>query len=309
MRTPDLATAISAKSARGVRGHGCDAAAKGAEVTPRRWRLIGAALVPALGLVAAGAWGQELATRLEGAAGLVVQHKPAFPGSSDIGIHLKPGGFIRYGRISLTGSGGFGSGGFTTQSSEEVERGLAAEIARRDSLRVRLSLRLDRGRDESDSVDLIGMGKIRSTVRARLSARWDPAAGWRLSTGMSSDLLGHDGGTFADLGLTRQWSFAGGQLLTAGAGLTAADRRFLQTWHGVTAQQSLASGYAPYAPSAGLSEAGAALNWRVEFNAWGQRWGGFAGLGVSRLLGDAARSPLTRDVNTTVLSTGLVWRF
>lgn len=250
------------------------------------------------------AWADEPGPRLEGAAGLVVQHRPAFPGSSDIGIQLKPGGFIRYGRISLTGSGGF-----TAQVSDDVERGLAAEIARRESFRLRMSLRLDRGRDESDSPDLQGMGSVRSTVRARLSARWEPGPGWQLNTGLSSDLLGRDGGAFADLGLTRKWPLGGGQQLSLGWVVQAADRRFMQSWYGVTPQQALASAYPAYAPSAGLSEARADLNWRVEFNAWGERWAGFAGLGVSRMLGQAARSPLTRDASSTTLGTGLVWRF
>jgi hypothetical protein len=43
----------------------------------------------------------------EGAVGLVAHRGASFPGSSDFGTSLRPGGFIRWGRYTLTGAGGF----------------------------------------------------------------------------------------------------------------------------------------------------------------------------------------------------------
>lgn len=262
------------------------------------------------GLLLASACGAVLAqseparTRFEGAVGLTLRHGPAFLGSSDLGFHLTPAGFLRYGRITLTGSGGF-----TTRTSDEVERGLAAELARRGKFRISLGLRFDPGRSASDSPELAGLGDIRSTVRARWSARWDPDPQWRLAAGVSSDLLGRGGGVVGDLGVTRRWEFGHGESFALGVGLSAAGQRYMQNWHGVTAAQSAASGLPVYEADFGLRDLNLSAVWRTEFQAWGQPFGASVGVGHTRLLGPAADSPLTRKREFGTASGAVVWRF
>ena len=266
--------------------------------------------------VVAGAWwgclvlGEALAQpelsapRFEGAVGLTVRHGPAFLGSSDMGYHLNPAGFLRYGRITLTGSGGF-----TTRSSDDVESGLAAELARRGQLRFSLGLRLDQGRRAAASPELAGMGDIRSTVRARWSARWEPNPAWRVTAGISNDLLGRGGGFVSDVCASRRWQWGRGESLALGATLSAGGARYMQNWHGVTAAQSRDSGLPVFEAASGLRDLQLTAVWRTEFQAWGQPFGASLGVGHTRLLGSAADSPLTRQREFNTASGAVVWRF
>jgi outer membrane protein len=251
------------------------------------------------------AQGEQLpSSRFEGAIGLTLRHGAAFPGSADMGYHLTPAGFLRYGRLTLTGAGGF-----TTRSADEVERGLAAEIARRGKLRLSLGLRFDPGRSDSDSTELAGMGDIRSTVRARWSARWDPNPHWRVVAGISGDLLGHGGGIVSDVAVTRRWAWGAGESFALGAQLGIAGQRYMQNWHGVTAAQSVSTGLPAYEAGAGLRDLQLSVVWRTELQGRGQPFGAFVGAGHSRLLGSAADSPLTRQRSVNTASGGVVWRF
>lgn len=247
---------------------------------------------------------ESTAPRFEGAVGLTLRHGPAFLGSSDMGYHLTPAGFLRYGRITLTGSGGF-----TTRSSEDVERGLAAELAQRGKLRLSVGLRFDPGRTASESPELAGMGDIRSTVRARWSARWDPNPQWRVTAGISNDLLGRGGGFMSDLGATRRWQWGQGESLALGVTLSAGGARYMQNWHGVTAAQSRDSGLPDFKAASGLRDLQLSAVWRTEFQAWGQPFGASLGVGHTLLLGSAADSPLTRQREFSTASGALAWRF
>ena len=57
-----------------------------------------------------------------------------------------------------------------------------------------LALRFDGGRRESESDQLLGMGDIPATVRARLNLRWEPAPYWAVNLGSSFDALNRVGG-------------------------------------------------------------------------------------------------------------------
>lgn len=241
------------------------------------------------------------APTFEGALGLVMVYRPAFSGSSDRKISPQLAGFIRYRRITLTGAGGF-----TTRRQDDVERGLDAELLRRERVRINLSLRYDPGRSESQSDQLRGMGNIKATVRTRLGLRWEPAPFWSLSLATSLDALGSGGGYTVEAGLSRTFILDARQRVTLGAGLIGAGDRYLQTWYGVTAEQSARSGYPIYEPNAGLRNVHASATWRIEVN---PQWAGFASLGATRLLGAAADSPLTRQPNGYSVSAGIARRF
>lgn len=258
-----------------------------------------AAAVPAAAAASTPAAGDR--SKFEGALGLVLAYKPAFSGSSDRKIKPQLAGFIRYGRFTLTGAGGF-----TTRRQDDVERGLDAELLRRDRLRVNLSFRFDPGRRESESDQLNGMGNIKQTVRSRLGVRWEPAPYWSLSLASSLDALGNGGGYTVDAGVSRTFVLDARQRVILGAGLTGAGDRYLQTWYGVTAEQSARSGYPEYKPSEGLRDVHTSATWRIEVN---PQWAGFASLGATRLLGPAADSPLTRQRNGFSVSAGIARRF
>jgi MipA family protein len=239
--------------------------------------------------------------KFEGAVGLVLALKPAFSGSSDRKLTPQLAGFVRYGRFTLTGAGGF-----TTRRQDDVERGLDAELLRRERVRINLSLRYDQGRRESSSDQLTGMGDIKHTVRSRLGLRWEPAPQWALSLASGLDLLGTGGGYTVEAGVARTFVIDARQRLILGAGLVGAGDRYLQTWYGVTAAQSARSGLPVYEPGEGLRDIHTSATWRIEVN---PQWAGFTSFGASRLLGPAADSPLTRQRNGWSMSAGIARRF
>ena len=241
------------------------------------------------------------ADRFEGAVGLILAHRPAFSGSSDRQLKPELAGFLRWGRITVSGAGGF-----TTKAQDDVERGLDALLVRRGALRVNLSLRFDPGRQESDSGDLAGMGDVPATVRARLGLRWEPAPLWSVSLASSFDALNRVGGYMVSGSMSRSVVVGPRQRVILGASLTGAGDRYMQTWYGVTPAQSAASGYDVYDAPEGLRDLSLSATWRTDFD---ERWAGFAHVGVSRLLGPAADSPLVRERNGNSFSLGLVRRF
>jgi MipA family protein len=257
--------------------------------------------VPAAATAPAPAIAVNAVPKFEGAVGLVLAHKPAFSGSSDRKLSPQLAGFVRYGRFTLTGAGGF-----TTRRQDDVERGLDAELLRREGARINLSLRYDPGRRENTSAQLAGMGNIRPTLRTRLNLRMEPAPRWGVSLAGSVDSLGRGGGYSVDAGVSRTFVIDAQQRVILGAAVTAGGVRYMQTWYGVSEPQSAASGYPVYKAGAGLRDVGAGATWRVEVN---PQWAGFASLGASRLLGPAADSPLTRQRSGWSLSAGIARRF
>lgn len=237
----------------------------------------------------------------EGAVGLLFQYGPSYQGSESNRFKVRPGLFLRYGRYSVTTTGGF-----VTRRNDEVQRGLSADLIQRDNLRVSLSARLDGGRDDGDDPMLHGMGRIRPTVRGRLQAVKDFGAGWKLSAGLSPDLLGRKGGTLADMGLSYEWRLTPSLRANAGLGFTAADRRYMQSYFGVTEEQAQRSGHPVYSPKAGFRDIGWGVGLRADL---GPNWLGLVNLGTTQLLGPTLDSPLTRRHDTWGVGGGLAWRF
>ena len=123
---------------------------------------------------------------------------------------------------------------------------------------------------------------------------------------MSTDVLGRDNGLTADVGVSRKWRLGPQTQLNLSSSISFADSTHLQTWYGVTPEQSTRSGYAVYTPGAGLLDAEIGLSLRHEF---GKRWAGFVSTGASLQLGPAADSPLVRQPLGWSVGSGLVWRF
>jgi outer membrane scaffolding protein for murein synthesis (MipA/OmpV family) len=249
------------------------------------------------------ATGPGLATseRFEGAIGLVASYDAEFSGAGRHAWGFRPAGFLRWGRITLSGAGGF-----TTRSDQDVERGLATDLVRRRDWQVSLGLRYDNGRRESESEALDGLGDIARTVRARLQLQFRPDDNWRLSTSLSADVLNRGGGWRAELGASRRWRLTRDTQLRLSGDLTWGGSRYLQSWYGVDARQAAASGYPVYRPGAGLRDASIGVSLRSEL---GPHWAGFVGTGVSRLLGPTADSPLVSGRGDWSMTSGLVWRF
>ncbi len=239
----------------------------------------------------------------EGAIGLVLRHGPTYAGATEHRSRVVPGLFLRYGRFSVTTTSGFAS---RSSTDESTRGGLAAELVQRDDFRVSLSFRFAGGRDPGSDAALAGLDKRRSTLRGRLGVARTLGGGWQVRAGWNPDLLNRDGGSYVDAGLGYGWALTPTVRANANVGATWADARHLQSYFGITEAESQRSGHPVYRPGSGLRDVGASVGLRTDF---GPHWVGFTNLGVSRLIGPAADSPLTRRAANWSLGAGLAWRF
>jgi MipA family protein len=239
---------------------------------------------------------------VEGAIGAVLSYGPEIPGSAQYGSSWSPIGYIRYGRITVSK----GAGGLVNRRSDDLLTGLGLNLVDQERRRISVSLRLDRGRDESASRALRGLGSVPTTVRVRAVGTWQFDGGWRTSLSWTVDAFNRGGGNLADLNLGYERHVAPRTVWTASARLAVGGPRYMQTYYGVDQAQSQSSGYPVYEPGLGLRDLQLGLGLRTDL---GPHWSAQAGLNLMRLLGPAARSPIVQQVNGFGASAGLAWRF
>jgi MipA family protein len=237
----------------------------------------------------------------EGAVGLTAGYGPAYVGSGDYNIGLKPALYLRYGRFSLSSGAGF-----ATRRADQVLRGLGADLWSTDRLRVSLAARLDNGRSESSTPALAGMGDVDGTLRARISGTWTLDEGWRLGAAASIDVLGRGQGTTGEVSFAREQPLTPDTVWIWGGSLTFGDSTYMQSYYGVTPAQSASTGYAVYLPSTGFRDLALSIGLRSELT---PQWVGFVNGGLSQSLGPLLDSPLVTQPLGWGLNAGLAWRF
>jgi outer membrane scaffolding protein for murein synthesis (MipA/OmpV family) len=238
---------------------------------------------------------------LDGAITLIAQRGPDYLGARDYGQSLRPGFFVRWGRLSVSSGGSWAA----VRQDDDL-RGLGLDLTRTDDLRISLGLRVDSGRRESSSPALAGMGDVKRTIRARIGGTWKFAPDWRLGGGWTIDAFSRGGGNILETKLEHDWRLSQRLELTTGAALNLAGSRYMRTYFGVTADQSALSGYPEYNPGTSWRDVQIYSTLRADI---GDDWVGLVGLGYNRALGRAADSPLTQRPNAWTLTTGLGWRF
>lgn len=234
--------------------------------------------------------------------GFAASYAPEYPGSSRWRVGIRPGGWVRWGRISIASRSTF-----VARTGDPVAGGgLRFDLSPNDRLRIGLGLRHDSGRRESDSNDLRGLGDVRATLRIRLGASYPLEDGWRLGGAVSIDALGRGGGTVGDVNLGRGFPMGQGTSGNVGVAMSFGNRRHMRAFYGVSPEQSAASGYAVYEPDEGARDISVSAGFRHELS---HRWFTFGGVGAARLIGAAARSPFVNEPNTWTVSIGLAYRF
>lgn len=243
--------------------------------------------------------------RFGGAAGATLSHGPAYAGADGTETRLRPALLLRYGPISLSNTAGLGPRSAT--GGGEAIRGLGVSLVRSEEWRVSLSLRYDSGRDGGGSGETAeAASAVAETLRVRLRTSWRFAPGWRLAGSVSVDALGRDSGTFADFGPQRDGRLTERTTWSASLLVSAADRRSMQAYYGVTPEAAARTGVPAYAPGAGWRDVSIGVRTSTEL---GPQWMWINSASVSRLLGPAAQSPLAvQDAGWSLAST-LAWRF
>lgn len=171
------------------------------------------------------------------------------------------------------------------------------------------ALTLDLGREEDDSPFLTGLGDVDTSLLAGgfLRARYGPvtlnvSGGQDVADGHDGALIGVRLGVMVPLGQRLR--------LTPGISATWASEDYMQSYFGITGAQAADSIYAPFSPDAGFKDVGVNLN--VSYAIVGN-WSATARVAYTRLVGDAADSPIVDgpggSENQVTALIGISYRF
>ena len=164
------------------------------------------------------------------------------------------------------------------------------------------------GRDESESDALRGLGDIDGTLDVGVFARYTRGPVDVGLTGKRSVSDSDLGGT-VELSARYRVEPVGRTRISFGPTATWADSDYMQTYFGVRADRAAAARLAAYKPSAGLKDVGFGVQAIHPFSG---NWALSAFGGYTRMVGDAADSPIVKDRGTAdqfSVGLGLSYRF
>ncbi len=225
-----------------------------------------------------------------------------YPGSDRNETKLHPLWAYQVGRWRLSSSGASAVLGF---GRDAAGSGASAELLGTKDLHFGAAFRFDAGRKASDSPYLQGLPDVARTLRGRLYLSYTLNPQWSISGSVSQDLMGRGGGALASVDLSyRSWIVPGVEW-ASGIGTTMADKRNMTTYFGISGQQASQSGLRPFEAGAGPRELrlGTGLTTALAPN-----WIVFGNIGWSRLLADAAASPLTHRASSVGATLGIAYR-
>lgn len=211
---------------------------------------------------------------------------------------------FQLGRFRFASSG---ASALLNQGRDTVDSGVSTQLARSDKVSLNTSLAIDDGRDWRDEKDprFHGLGKVRATVRGRLTLGLTLSERWSLTSRASQDLLGRDGGLRLDTGLNYRHRLSRDTHWDLSFGAGWANGTFRQTHYGISPEGAVATGLPAYALGGGWDSL--SMGWRIT-SALNRHWVGYAGLGMAQLQGAARRSPLATRPTTYSAGVGLAYR-
>jgi outer membrane scaffolding protein for murein synthesis (MipA/OmpV family) len=154
---------------------------------------------------------------------------------------------------------------------------------------------------------LAGMDEIGARLQAGVFYNIYLSPQWRLSSSLLFGAARQHDGARLELDVQRLALAAGERhRVSLAAGLGIVNRRYNETYFGVTEAESLRSRFGAYAPGGGLEDVhlGARWNWTLT-----PSWMLTSSLQAKRLLGDASHSPLTERSTNLTVSTAVAYRF
>ena len=201
------------------------------------------------------------------------------------------------------------------------EDGLGVRVYRGEALEVSTSIGYDVGRKESDSrSELRGLGNIDGSATGTVAVEYD--LGLLTPSAELTRQLGGAEGLVAEFGVESMIPLSGmfpprddrgddddgprGPAIVLGLSTEWADGNYMSDYFGVTASQAAASGLPGYTAGAGFKSAGAEVGFRYPFL---ENWVFGVAFEYSRLIGDAAKSPVVRRRNQFAAGSFISYRF
>lgn len=202
---------------------------------------------------------------------------PAYHGSDDYKVKAAPVISFRYRDLIQVDNNRIRVNVFGRDSIIESENFKAGPL-----------LRLDFGRDESDSPDLAGLGEVGTSLELGAFASYT-AGPVRARVRLRQDVIsGHSGMTV--IGDVSVAIYRDERLAVTGTGhMTYADNSYMDSFFSVTAAQALTSGLAAYDAGSDLRDIGISFgaNYFVS-----DTWSVLAHAGFEKIMGDAKDSPI-----------------
>ncbi|UOD28266.1 MipA/OmpV family protein [Massilia violaceinigra] len=198
------------------------------------------------------------------------------------------------------------SGFFASTSSGIGYKTKVGQVALSGALGVAGS-RSDRDHGLSRGSDALrGMGEIKASVIGAFGVGYEFDGGIGVGLRAMVALSHRERGNSYELGAQAPLFKNDVYQLGVFASATYSDKKNMQAFYGVTAAQSLASGYKRYDTKAGFSHVNVGLNAQRKLN---KNWSVNSMVGVVSLLGDAADSPLAKRKTAPLLAVTVNYAF
>lgn len=176
------------------------------------------------------------------------------------------------------------------------------------ALRAGLSARYVRARDSADNADLAGLDDVRWGAELGGFVEVYPSDWLRVRAELRRGIRAHEG-VVADVSVDAFTDLAPDLRLSGGPRASFASKDYFDTYYGVTAAESAASGLSTYTPGDGMKSfgVGTALTWTATENISTTAFAEY-----NRLAGPAADSSLVRErgsANQVTVGLSAVYKF
>lgn len=148
------------------------------------------------------------------------------------------------------------------------------------------------GRKNSD-LD-VPVGRVKTTIETGAFASYQLSDSLYLRAEALKGLGGHKG-VVGTIGADYIWRDGDRYVFSIGPRVLFSNSRYQRAFFGVTPEAALASGLPAYRPGGGVHGVAAASGLSVQFD---PRWGVFGFARYERLVGDAAKSPIVRELGS-----------
>jgi MipA family protein len=187
-----------------------------------------------------------------------------------------------------------------------IQNGVGYKWTHSDKLQYGLRVGVGFGREENRSEALRGLGSIEPSAEPGGFVNYSLGAGFVAKTNLR--MGAGDGGNKAlwDVGLDYNQALSSNWRLGAGLTATYANSDYMQAYFGVTPQQSVASGYAVYTPSAGLRD----VTFRTHLSyKLSPSWSLIGGIHTTQLMDSAKDGPMVKKTTATHALLGASYSF
>ena len=138
------------------------------------------------------------------------------------------------------------------------------------------------------------VGNVSTTFEAGAFAQYEAKNSFRVRAELLKGVNGHEG-LVGSVGADKIWRDGDRYVFSIGPRVLFSDGRYQRAYFGITPAASLASGLPAYRPGSGVYAVAVASGLSYQFNS---RWGLFGFARYERLVGDAARSPIVRQLGS-----------